>query len=232
MIRKLCHVMAIVAAIATVDSVPVAAEPVTILGGVLVYSRQNQAVFDLQLVDGSMRGEFGSSSESWDPPHACFPCAPGSVIDLSLSESMPQSEDVTVGGALSFQGTEYFVTNLSFTIDSDPVRVPGANAFRGGENSVVRSTVAQFVLRGLVQSQRPNGSSGAGVGLLGYGKANVLFLSDGSWFSTTYKFEDPAAVPEPATLLLFGPVAAGAVARWRGRRIPGCGSGVRDPIRD
>ena len=223
MFRKLCHAAVIVAAIATVNTVrPAAAEPVTILGGVINYSRQNQAEFRLTLVDGGlMQGQFGDGgSESWDPPHACFACVPGSTIDPSLSESMPKSEDVTVGGVLILHDVKYFITNLSFTIDSDQLRVPPASAFVGRDPV---SSVAQFVLRGLVQASTPNASS-AGLSLLGHGKANIQFLSDGSWFATNFRFEDPAAVPEPATLLLFGPFAVGAVARWRRRP----GSGIRD----
>ena len=222
MLRKLCHAVAIVAAIATVNTVrPAAAEPVTILGGSISYSRQNQAEFNLTLVDGGwMQGEFGDNdSESWNPPHACFPCTPGSTLNPSVSEKMQSMGDISVGGVLFTRGTRYDITNLEFTIDSDSVKLPDSFDIDGS------SSIAQFSLHGLVQGHAPNASMSTGLGLLGYGKARIMFLQDGGWFATNFRFEDPAAVPEPGTLLLFAPFAAGAVARWRRRPA----SGMRDP---
>jgi len=217
MIRRACRIVAIAAAVAAVNAVrPVAAEPVTILGGVIEYSRSNQAFFKLTLVNGWMQGEFGDGgSESWTPAHSCFPCTAGSTINPSVSESMPQSADITVGGTLSLNNADYFISHLSFTINADPVRLP--NSFGGGD-ALAHSSIAQFVLRGLVQGSNPNAQSATGLVLLGFGKAQMNFLGDGSWFSTNFRFEDPAAVPEPSTLLLFATGAAGAARRWRRRR--------------
>ena len=215
-IRRVCRVAAIAAAVAAVNLVrPAAAEPVNILGGHINYSRQNQAMFDLTLLNGLMRGEFGSSdSESWDPPHACFdPCTAGSTIDVSLSEDMPMSQDVSVGGFLTYLGNTYFISKLSFTIDADPITLPANFASQGFAGN------AQFVLHGLVEAWTRDHSSGQGLSLLGFGKARMQFLSDGTWYSTNYRFENPAAVPEPGTLLLFA-TGAVAAARRRKRSIP------------
>jgi hypothetical protein len=216
MIRGALRVVAIAAVVATVPGVrPAAAEPVNILGGTIYYSRQNQATFNLTLLDGWMRGEFGDNdSESWTPSHACFGCTPGSTIDPSVSESMPANEDISAGGVLNYRGVDYFISNLSFTIDSDPVTLPSSfNA-----ESLALSSVAQFVLHGLVQGWTDNHFSGQGLSLLGYGKAQITVLPDGNWYATTFRFEDPAAVPEPGTFLLFGTGAVGGIMRWRKRR--------------
>jgi hypothetical protein len=215
MIRRVSRVLAIAGLLMAIQEVrPAAAEPVNIFGGTIYYSRQNQAAFNLTLLDGWMRGEFGDNgSESWTPSHACFGCTPGATIDPSVSESMPVSEDISIGGVLNYRGVDYFISNLSFTIDSDPVRLPGAF----GANTAM-SSVAQFALRGLVQGWTANHFSGQGLSLLGYGKAQITVLPDGNWYSTTFRFEDPAAVPEPGTLLLFGTGAVSAIARWRKRQ--------------
>jgi hypothetical protein len=218
MIRRALRAVAIAAVVAAIQGGrPAAAEPVNILGGTIYYSRQNQATFNLTLLDGWMSGEFGDNgSESWTPSHACFGCTPGSTIDPSVSESMPLSDDISAGGILNYRGVDYFISNLSFTIDSDPVRLPASFNTEG----VGMSSVAQFVLHGLVQGWTDDHFSGQGLSLLGYGKAQITVLGDGNWYATTFRFEDPAAVPEPGTLLLFATGAAGAFARWRRRSVP------------
>ena len=217
MLKRAFRVIAIAAAVAAVQGGrPASAEPVNILGGLIEYSRQNQAYFNISLVDGWMRGDFGEEvSESWTPPYACFACTPGATLDPSVTESMPASDTAGVGGVLMFRDVEYYISSLSFTIDSDPVTLPASFDV---VDSLAMSTIAQFVMHGLVQARTADGTSSIGLGLLGYGKAQVGVLGDSNWFLTTYRFENPAAVPEPGTLLLFATGALGAVSRFRRRR--------------
>ena len=78
----------------------------------------------------------------------------------------------------------------------------------------------QFGLHGLAGGGTVSNPFLIGVPLSGYGKEVVTIDNDGGWIETLYQFEDPAAVPEPASLLLFGTGALGVAARVRRRKAP------------
>jgi hypothetical protein len=188
---------------------PALADPINITGGSIVYERQNVAVFRATGVGGwSIDGLFGESSESWDPDHFCAPCTPLTELNVSQSESITDSygSDIFAGGSFRMGGTEYWVNSLAFSINAlSTVTVPVApGRFTYGEP-------AWFVFRGVVTGTSDLGAS-AQANLFGVGRAWVGFL-DNSWWTTEYRFADPAAVPEPGTLLLFATGAAAVIRR-------------------
>jgi hypothetical protein len=146
---------ALAGAIGLGTAVPVVAEPINILGGTIVYSRSNQATIDLALSQGRIVGMFGDSgSESWTPAHACFGCTPASTLNPSISESFRHRDppgDVSVGGLFMFNGQNYRLTDLIFSIVADSVRLPAV--FRDDDAGGAESTIAQFTLRGLAMGR-------------------------------------------------------------------------------
>jgi hypothetical protein len=159
-----------------------------------------------------MRSDFGDSSgEFWNPDHICYGCTPGGTINSSVTESFTHDStfsDVGVGGGFFFHGLDYDVTSLAFTIDAGDLLIPQHLDF-----AVTSAT--RFVLRGMMTGVHDG--SAVAFNILGVGNARVAF-EGGDWFSTTYTFDDPSAVPEPGTMLLFGSGAAALAARWRRRR--------------
>jgi hypothetical protein len=193
-----------------------AAEPVTLTSGGIFYSRQNAAVFDASSLTGiGVRGEFGSESESWDPPHACFGCTPGTRIDLSLSESFTNdpSDTVFAGGAVRVDDVNYWFDSLDFRINGGHINLPDSTG-----NPNVSVDAGRFVFHGMI-----TGTSDAGVTRTfrfhGKGIVSMVF-GNNQWFGTSYRFSDAsaAAVPEPGTMLLFGSGAVGALVRRKRQR--------------
>ena len=192
------------------------AEPVTLTSGGIFYSRQNAAVFDASSLTGiDVRGEFGSEGESWDPPHACFGCTPGTRIDLSLSESFTNDPDDTVfaGGAVRVDDVNYWFDSMDFRINAGHINLPDSTG-----NPNVSADAGRFVLHGMI-----TGTSDAGVTRTfrfhGKGMVSMVFGSN-QWFGTSYRFSDAsaAAVPEPGTMLLVGSGAVAALVRRRKQR--------------
>jgi hypothetical protein len=193
------------------------ADPIVISRGSIVYSRSNQASFDLQDQLGfagggfAAEGDFGdNASESWTPAHACFPCTPGQVINPSVSESFTNTfgNDVGVGGMVFLNGVTHGIRSFSISLLAGDVIVPiDAEKFW--------STTAPFSFHGSITAAPPGGASQA-FNVIGQGSVRLAFLEDHSWFASEFRFAPAAAVPEPATLLLVIPSAAWLIRRSRG----------------
>lgn len=188
---------------------PAAADPIQLVSGAISYSRLNLA----QLSGNALTGEhvkiaFGSLvTDSWNPDHACFSCTPGSTISLSQSESFTNDGDPNAAdGSVRVSGIDFWLESMNFQIDAGSLILPNS--------STAITLSSPFAFRGVIV-----GRSTAGVtqtfNFFGGGTATSMFF-DNQWFSTTYRFEAPPAVPEPGTLLLLaGP---SALALWRKRR--------------
>ena len=188
------------------------ADQITFVSGIIDYSRQNQAEVSITLNDsGWMRANFGdNSNESWNPDHICYGCTPGGTITPSVTESFGDNPnpDVGVGGGFIYRGLRYDLEALTFTIDAGDLLIPQQLDF-------AITSATRFVLRGMMTGVHDG--SVVAFSIFGVGNARVAF-EGGNWFDTSYTFDDPSAVPEPGSLLLFGTGAAALAARWRKRR--------------
>jgi len=189
-----------------------AAEPLTLTGGGIFYSRSNQAEFRaISLSEIHINGQFGDEgSESWNPDHACFGCPSGTRISLSQFESFSNDSDsIGAGGSVRMDGVDYWFDSLSFRINAGHIDIPNTSDPRMVD-------AGTFVFHGVI-----TGTSDAGTPrtfrLRGRGTVSVFYLENNDWFSTNYKFADAsaAAVPEPGTMLLFGSGAVTALVRRR-----------------
>jgi hypothetical protein len=183
---------------------PTWADPITILGGNIFYSRANQASFVLDLEGGlRLQGSYGDPvADAWPPPYACGPCAPGASINMSVAESFPAA-GATVGGILNFGGIPFDLTSAEFAINAGSVML-------GNPVDAAPSTRTPFTMTATVGGEAFGGAVRGTFDFAGGGSSFVT-TENGRWFSSVYEFESAApVVPEPATLLLLGGAAAAA----------------------
>lgn len=187
---------------------PVAADPIQMVSGAISYSRLNPAQLSGNAVTGEhINVQFGSLLlDSWNPDHACFDCAPGTV-SLSQSESFP-NEDVTTAadGSVKVGGIDYWLQSMNFQIDA------GSSILPTSANTPINLT-SPFTFRGTIVGRSTEGET-LTFNFFGSGTATSTFF-DNDWFGTTYRFDAAGPVPEPGTLLLLGGPAAVALLRRR-----------------
>ena len=184
------------------------ADPVTLTGGNVFYHEGDPLFVTLPDIGG-----FVVLGTTVTPSWACSPCAPGDMLNTSVSEDFSTLGAV---GSFVFQGTTYAVDSGSFTINAGQVSVPTITTGPGGTSYAAAFTPYTFTgtLTGV-----SSGGLTTSLDLSGGGTAALLFSQapGGSpeFFSASYGFESAAAIPEPGTLLLVGAAAAGVVARRR-----------------
>ena len=186
---------------------PVAAEPITLVSGTILYGRLNTATFNASSLAGpSIGADFGSLvTESWNPDYACFACVPGTPISLSQSESLGTSDETAaVSGSVLANGIDYWIESLAFDIDAGTFAVPDST-------TAAATLTSPFAFRGVITARSESGER-LTFNFAGSGSATATFLNN-NWFATSYQFA--AATPEPGTLLLIGGPAILAAMRRR-----------------
>jgi hypothetical protein len=150
-------------------------------------------------------------------------CAPGESFNLSSVVSGGQSQIAVVNGityATPSQPDTWVDLSGRLNFEAGTVTVP---PLPDGDFEQPVSLVAPFTMDGRLTGFRSGGTIPLfEIDVVGRGTADLRLLAgdDGWRFSDLfYRFEDPAAVPEPMSLVLVGSGLAAMLASRRRRRL-------------
>jgi hypothetical protein len=149
----------------------------------------------------------------------CFPCAPGTTLDLGGEFHGPDAAGSGVVDGVTYP--EIFLNGMTGTFSSPSFDISGDQAITIMRNFTFSGSVRGYLLNPFVHgfTEPVFTKSLTGQGTV---RSEFLFNDDETplFFATSlqYEFTDVAPVPEPATLLLVG--SGAAVAAWRRRRRP------------
>jgi hypothetical protein len=200
------------------------ADPITVTSGTANITWDDPASFFLQ-GDGFRLSSLFVRIPVFPPPlEICGfagGCAPGESFNLSSVVSDGQSQIAVVNGvtyAIQSQPDTWVDLSGRLDFEAGNVTVP---PLPGGEFEPPISLVAPFTVDGRLAGFRSGSSVPLfEVDLVGRGTADLRLRAEGSaWrFSDLfYRFEDPAAVPEPMSLVLVGSGLAAMLGSRRKR---------------
>jgi len=191
------------------------ADPIQITSGfVRVGGIDPRAQFAFEGEDFSLAG-FAQAFNS--TMSLCFPCAPGTTMDLGGAFNGPDALGSGVVDGVVYP--QLFFNGMTGTFSSPSFQLSGDQALTVVRDFTFTGTITGYLLNpfvyGFTEPAFTKTLTGAGIAR---GEFSVNADRPPLFFarSLTYEFADTAPVPEPTTLLLVGTGAA--IAAFRRRR--------------
>jgi hypothetical protein len=152
-----------------------------------------------------------------DPVETCGPCVPGSTLNLSSTVTMFPGPlgFAHIDGVVSTQPVDFIGT---FAFDAGSIAVPDVAV--GGSGSASSSFTFTGTLSGFADAELDDTPLFTAL-ISGSGTARLHFLNTGAGITMgemIYEIQDPAATPEPGSLVLIGSGGAFLALRRRRRR--------------
>ncbi len=185
--------------------------PITLASGTGVLERLGSARFSFANADGSFSFTVNTNSIVTNSPvNQCFPCAPGSTVNLSFVGS-----GLDFSGSGIYNGVNYFAFGIPFRINAGSVTLPSDGS---GADFIVPFTFGGTI--GLYESRNQyiSGAPNFSLQLNGTGEALARFTPVFNHLELqSVLYQAPVLTPEPATIILLttGLAGVGAVVRKR-----------------